>query len=261
MIQITTTPNNTGVTIQGDYYDLYELNESIHDLVGYETAYPGYNSTRLNCLGLAYDIRHAYMGDREIITVDNGIHTELEKWHGMILPKQNVYYGVNVIWTEVMFAVLALTDFIEMAQEPKLYAQVLSELPDEVAAKQKKRVDYAIAVVSNFQASVWQEFRNVVGENRYSRIQNKAKNPYKYSRITRYRGFCTQYIEELTGEYVNTSVEKRVPKLSKCVMNMISHPREYLQLESEIKAYAREKGIDISDVKIMGSKYPEELVW
>lgn len=48
MLKISITPNETGITIRGDYEDLYELNESIHDLLGNENAYEGYEGARID---------------------------------------------------------------------------------------------------------------------------------------------------------------------------------------------------------------------
>ncbi|WP_234121758.1 DUF6904 family protein [Clostridium hydrogenum] len=64
MLKVKSTKNNTGMTISGDYNDLSELYESIGELIGTEETYPSYECVNLNCLGFAYDIRHAFMGYR-----------------------------------------------------------------------------------------------------------------------------------------------------------------------------------------------------
>jgi hypothetical protein len=73
MIYVTNTPNNAGVAIHGDYMDFKRLYNALHEIVGDEYQYPNYEGARLRVLGDCYDIRHAFMGDRELEFVDNGI--------------------------------------------------------------------------------------------------------------------------------------------------------------------------------------------
>lgn len=261
MLKVTSTKNNTGITISGDYDDLHELYECIENLSGLEGAYSGYECVCLNCLGFAYDIRHAFMGDREVEMVDNGVHEEMQKWHAKIMPKVNIYYSVNVLWTEVMFVVLAMNDYIELANDPKTYAAVLAELPEEIAVEQKKRVLYSISVVKLFQALVWQEFRAVVGDNRYSRIYKKTLSNYTYIKNLGYTGFCSQYIDELTVKYVATAIEKRPAKLAACVRSMIEKDSDYQDVQEGIWKFALENEVPISEVHIADLEYPTEIEW
>ncbi len=68
MITITNTPNLTGVTISGDFNDLYNLVEAFHEITinEYSEKHHRYIEISTRVLGLCYDIRHAYQGDREI---------------------------------------------------------------------------------------------------------------------------------------------------------------------------------------------------
>ncbi len=60
MIIIKPTENLTGITIQGDYNDFYELVESIYRLTAADedTTNP-YYGVKNRLLGMCYDIRHA----------------------------------------------------------------------------------------------------------------------------------------------------------------------------------------------------------
>ena len=215
----------------------------------------------LNCLGLAYDIRHAFMGDREVKLTENGVLDEMMKQHSMIMPKNNLYYSVNVLWTEVMFVVLAMNDYIELASDPKTYAAVLSEIPEEAAVEQKKRVTYSIAVVKLFQALVWQEFRKVVGDSRYNRIYKKTLNEYNFVKKLEYKGFCSQYIDDMTVQYIKTAVEKRPAKLAACIRSIVEKSKDYYDMEHGIYEYARENNVPITEVHMADIEYPEDIVW
>ena len=73
MLSIKPSKNLTGISIQGDYLDLSELVDSIYRIVG-----PGeddiyYGNVYMRLLGACYDIRHAYMADRDIVWVDNNL--------------------------------------------------------------------------------------------------------------------------------------------------------------------------------------------
>ena len=107
MISIKSTPKLNGITIQGDFDDLNNLYEAISDYTTFyidgilneieaeyvkehgvaikdmtaeqrdtffqlnQSEITYFEELRENILGLCYDIRHAYQGDRNIETVEN----------------------------------------------------------------------------------------------------------------------------------------------------------------------------------------------
>ena len=64
MLSVKTTENLTGVTISGTYWDLNALYDALSNVIGEEGSYPEFEACWLRVLGLCYDIRHAYQGDR-----------------------------------------------------------------------------------------------------------------------------------------------------------------------------------------------------
>jgi hypothetical protein len=76
MIKIVPTKQGAGVTLWGDYNDLDSLYETVHFLA--EAAL--YDAQDF-LLSLAYDVRHAFQGNRK-----------LESSNG------NTYFGVDIIW-------------------------------------------------------------------------------------------------------------------------------------------------------------------
>ena len=97
MISAKPTENLTGITIEGNFDDFYEITDSIYRMTGFEEDYDDlYWGVKNRLLAVCYDIRHAYMGDRKVKLVDNGVHDEMMKWHSMILPKME--YPEEIEW-------------------------------------------------------------------------------------------------------------------------------------------------------------------
>ncbi|MCB8818349.1 DUF6904 family protein [Desulfosporosinus shakirovi] len=69
MLKVSATENLAGVTISGDQSDFETLYDSLHEIVGDEEDHPYHEGARLRVLGVCYDLRHALMGDREIIMI------------------------------------------------------------------------------------------------------------------------------------------------------------------------------------------------
>lgn len=73
MIRIEDTKNMIGITIHGDYNDLKTLHTALSDFLRFyfDHQKPNTNSAYEIILGLCYDIRHAFQGDRNIEYVGN----------------------------------------------------------------------------------------------------------------------------------------------------------------------------------------------
>lgn len=74
MIKITNTPNLLGIAIHGDYEDLKALHIAMSDYLDFYFDHmkePGAYNCYETILGLCYDIRHAYQGDRNIESIEN----------------------------------------------------------------------------------------------------------------------------------------------------------------------------------------------
>ena len=150
MITIKNTPNLTGVTISGDVDDLYNLVEAFHEITinEYSEKHHQYIDISTRVLGLCYDIRHAYQGDREVKFVDNNMTEEKMKWHSIITPKSNVYYSCNYLYPEMFFVMLALNALV------KLRIMDLTESGYIYKGAMDKKViwDETIATIRLFQA-------------------------------------------------------------------------------------------------------------
>ncbi len=78
MITVEKAQKSNGVLIKGDFFDLDRLYFAIYKYTGFhgiddKCTFPGYEEVCENLLGLCYEIRHAFQGDRDIEQVYNGI--------------------------------------------------------------------------------------------------------------------------------------------------------------------------------------------
>lgn len=105
------TKYGAGITLAGDHADLVDLHETIHYFAGESGPIPPQHDEFL--LGLAYDVRHAYQGDR---------HTKT-----MRTPKAKyTYFAVDVLWPIFLVQVAMLRSAAsylptEKAQQANLY--------------------------------------------------------------------------------------------------------------------------------------------
>lgn len=278
MLSFKTTENNLGITISGDYDDLYELHTSLSNLAGYEGQIIDYNSVSLRILGICYDIRHAYMGDREIELIDNGINEEIKKYHGKLYPNYNLHYSVNILWIEAIFSVLALEELIKIATDKKLSKKYINDeelgfwIKDEKDKKEhfrkyriekEIRLPYDVSIARLYQTGIWKALVEVIGINRYRRIKNAtASDEYDQYNELKYKGFCTQYLDIFNMEYLYSALEKRPTLLASYINKLIKLDSEYLELEYDIKKYAKENNImNITDIQLTNVDYPEEIQW
>ena len=61
-----------------------------------------YYAVKNMLLSVCYEIRHAFMGYRDVKKVDNGVHDEMMKWHSMKMPKTEVHFSVNLLFPEAL---------------------------------------------------------------------------------------------------------------------------------------------------------------
>lgn len=87
MLNYSLSKNHSGITLLGDYLTLRSFHEVIHEVNENSPIIKDKDGT---FLGLAYDVRHAYMGDRKIIKPP-----KYEKGIG-------VRYGVDIIWPVIL---------------------------------------------------------------------------------------------------------------------------------------------------------------
>lgn len=163
MIQINNTPNLIGITIHGDYYDLNQLYDSITDYLHFyfEGKYHDLKNTlekkqiseeeyrnetlilddmHTCILGLCYDIRHAYQGDRESEHLKDG----------------NLYYSFDVIYPWALYYLIHLGQILDDWYQPDWLANM-----EFSYSKQQMRQDRSM--IQLFLDTLWINLRDTLG--------------------------------------------------------------------------------------------------
>ena len=87
MLTSVPTKQGAGITIYGDFYDLSALHETIHKIAGQSWVDEGFGDYML---GLAYDIRKAFEGQRE------------KRTFGFDPLEKVTYRAVSILWPHVL---------------------------------------------------------------------------------------------------------------------------------------------------------------
>jgi len=261
MLNIINTVNLTGVTISGTHDDLYEVYEAIERVLGPEESM---DLTSLRILGVCYDLRHCFMGDREIEFVENSYHEHLQKYHETIHPNTNVHFKVNILWLEIIFAALALDDFVKRYRDDKIFNKMMKDTG--VTDEQKQYYALTrfedVALVNLFQEKVWKAFRDACGDAAYKRLYKSAKaDDFHYTIVCKYNDFCTHYLDTLEMKYIHSKPEKREKLLATLVRKIIVQGEDYYQIHRDVSAYAIKNNISKDQVRLADVDYPEDIEW
>lgn len=238
MLTMSNTPNHTGVKISGDFFDLDELNQAIYQVIGEEGKYYHYEGLRMRLLGISYDIRHAAQGDRNIETVFNGLHDHMKKQLGFIAPDKNIYYSTEVLWPELLFAAIALKDFV------KMYSQEV-KFPEW---------DIHLPVIKKFQSLVFDCVHGHVTEEEYQTILQALETPATFS------DYAVQFVDYLNLKYIDMTKEQREKNLSVIALKLASQDSDYEAFRKQVMAAAEPSKKPIHEIRIQ-AEYPEEIEW
>lgn len=213
-----------------------------------------YDEVKMRLLGLCYDIRHAYMGDREVVLKDNVLNENLKEEMGIKNCEQNIYYSVNVLYPEVLFLVLAIPNMFicckyyygkrdEHDQEFKIFSSNSDYLKDK-------------ALLTLLSAVIFQSLEEVIGSDAFNKVYKLIENSREY-----YMHYVTQYVDYCNLEFIKTEIDKRKDKLINITKKFIKPSKEYKKMEKRIKEYAQKHQISIYEVEDAHLEYPNEIKW
>ena len=256
MIKIESTPNLTGVKITGSFDDLYELVEAFYDITIDEFSDKHYEymgiSTRL--LGLSYDVRHAYQGDREIELIENGMNKDTMKFHSKITSEYNVHYSCNYLYPEMFFCMIAINDLIVL----RIKALTKTNYIRSEMHNHKIIWDKTISVLRAFQGAFAECVKNTLKERSYAMwLKEITRSDVFISGIT------SQYIDIINIDYLKMNKEKRLKNFSKTtkLITQYYYNEEHERITEGIFRYAEEHKCDKNSIIIKGVEYPEDIVW
>lgn len=258
MLSAIPTKHLTGITLQGDYNDFNELTDSIHRMAGFDQDPDDpYYGVHLQLLGICYELRHGYMGDREVLMEANGMDEDKMKFHGMITPEENVYYRVNLLFPEAIFLAAALPEsyaysrsyYGSKASRPDLFSP---QVPIEEYYKDKARLE-------GFAAAVWGALGEAVGVEEMEKLDKIIQ---KAQRSTgEFDNYAIHYIDSCSMELLKTDMEKRADKLIDITRRILTKPADYYKLDEELKFWAEEYGTSIYQLEDPDVQIPEEIEW
>lgn len=243
MIYVTDTPRHAGVTIHGDFKDFDELYNALHAAIGSEDDERNirYRLTRYRVLGLCYELRHALMGDREIVFEDNGLTPDIMKRHARIGNSTNVYFTCQMLWPEALFLLMLLNNMAEHLERNKFKVNYW---------------DPTVAVIRKFQAAIADCLRGLLTEQVYKRTIHLMNDRY-----STYYDYCTQYVDLLNVRYLKMDPEKRLKNLSIMAKRLAEKPGEYYELQQEVTLAAKHHNCSVHDITLKETDIPDDIDW
>ncbi len=255
MLQTKPTEHLMGVTIQGDYNDFSDLVDSIYSMTGLEVD-PShyYYGVKNRLLGLCYEIRHAFMGDREIVLQDNGMNSDKMKWHEMITPTSNVYYSVNVLFPEAIFVAAAVPKMCNLSWGKYGSNAKRAELDTSPVPYVNYLRDQANLNVLS--AGIWQALAEAIGNDEFEKIHRLYERTDEL-----FINYVTHFIDKCNIELYKTEVDKRKDKLKNIAKRIVRKPQAYISMEQDLRYYAIEYKTSIYELHDPKLEYPEEIEW
>lgn len=238
MLSLRNTPNHAGVKISGDYFDLDALNKAIYHVIGNEKKYHNYAGSRNRLLGIAYEIRHAAQGDRNIDPVFNGLTEHTKKQHSFIAPDKNIYFSVEILWPEMLYAIVALNDFMRLHKKD-------TEFPEW---------DPEIHFIRSFQALVLDCLHGQVPEEQYKLILKS------FSQTPTVKDYAIQYIDFLNLKYIDMHKQQRENSLAAVAVKIAVQDNDYQAFRQQVLAAANPAKKSIHEIQFK-AEYPEEIDW
>ena len=195
MISINTTSKLNGIYIQGDFDDLNNLYDAISEYINFyidgllseiesdyvkehgvaikdmdnaqreaflkenQSEITYYEEMRENILGLCYDIRHAYQGDRGIALIDNG--QDMCGDTVADLPTKNLQFNVAVLYPWALYYLFTIQDMLDNYYRREWLTGV-----DEYQ-KTYSDIDIQLyrATLSSFVALLWKNLESLFGKD------------------------------------------------------------------------------------------------
>ena len=252
MLSVKTTEKLTGVTISGTYWDLNALYDALSNVIGEEGSYPEYEACRIRVLGLCYDIRHAYQGDRNRGRIEYG----------------DEVFSFEYLWPETVFIFAVLDDFNRLSEGSRCYlkqenADKLFYHPETKDALLERLPD-DIAYVRYFQNLIKNAFQRTIDPKRYKKIMTAYEDEYRYSYTWTKRyfnNFCPQWVDIQNVKYLKRAPEKRKSYLATISEKILFDNSDYDALEEAVFAFAKEEGVPYYDIELIGMQYPDKIEW
>lgn len=250
MLSVKTTEKLTGVTVSGTYGDLNNLYDALSNVIGEEDSYPEFKACRIRVLGLCYDIRHAYQGDRNRGKIEFGEEV----------------FSFEYLWPEMVFIFAVLDAFNRLSESSGCYlkqenAEQMFYHP-ETRDMLLERLPDDIALVRYFQNLIKNAFQRTIDPKRYKKIMSAYEKGYSYTLNKRYfYDFCCQWVDIQNVKYLKRAPEKRKSFLATISEKILFNNTEYDSLKKSLAAYAAANNVPYYELEVEGMQYPDEIEW
>ena len=224
MIYIEKAKDTNGVFLKGDFFDLDRLYFAILKFTGYHgmddrCAFPGCAAICESLLGLCYEMRHAWQGDRGLEQVFNGIHNEWFDDHQETdvcldddsdfdegnegdypsserifqfsreefpeVSEHNTYFSIHLSFPELIYYALILSDLLD---KKDLFIQARKTLMEQSGPLQELHKKYYyfeaeadIARLTIFVKQAQQALYQFIGEDKYLSFMNNFEKIDEFS--------------------------------------------------------------------------------
>ena len=240
MLSVKTTEKLAGVTVSGTYWDLNALYDALSNVIGEEGSYPEFEACWLRVLGLCYDIRHAYQGDRNRGKIEYG----------------DEVFSFEYLWPEMVFIYGVLDEFVRLSSGSQCY------LRQEGAERLFDRLPDDIAFVCYFRNLIINALQRTIDEKRFKKIHRALEDRYSYTLMKRYyNNFCTQWVDIQNVKYLKRAPEKRKTYLATISEKILFDNSDYDALEDGVYEFARVCGVPYYEIELTDIQYPDEIEW
>jgi hypothetical protein len=229
MLIIKTTPHLAGISLSGDFEDFQRLYEALIEILGEEQE-PGeeYEMPVIYILAACYELRQSIMGNRSVEFIANRLDAGTQQNLKTLGPQHNVYFKTRFHLPEILFDIMALSDFIE------IYSRKI-KIP---------ALNRDIQMVQLFQAEVTAALQSLLDQPAANRLARLV-----YGVVPRFRGYCTQYVDMLTEKYLRQTPEKRLQQIVPIARKFNEKGPDYHRLLLDLVETADELQCSLSDLE------------
>lgn len=241
MLTIQPTQQLTGLSVSGDYWDFDDIIKAIHIVVGGENHYFNYEGARKRLLHVCTKFKQAIKGEHQIEYIANGISRDALKKMQAIVPERNIYYRVNLLLPELVFAALALNDFI------MLYKETIDDS------------EWSIVTTSirKFQSLIADAIEPFMTEDHYLLFLTTL-----HTKSPLFHQYATQYVDILNLEYLALSKEERAEHLTSFALRLLAEDEAYQILMQQLLDVTSISKQALNEVELT-LKYPDDeaIIW
>ena len=258
MISAKPTEKLMGITLEGDYDDFHEIVDSIHRMSGLEEdVCDEYYAVKNMLLSVCYEIRHAFMGYRDVKKVDNGVHGEMMKWHSMKMPKTEVHFSVNLLFPEAVFVALSSSELYVRARRDYGIRAKRKEETEMLPAFSYADYIRDKAVIDKLSVTILGVLAEVIGDEELEKLMKLKENCYTFL----FWNYAEQYVYKCNIEYLKTVVEKRKDKIRNIAKRFLKQPDSYKRLKQDLEYSAKVYHCSVHELEDPKLEYPEEIEW